>query len=110
MMSNIAIWQYIAIHSKAICNMVLTHIVASLVCSGDYFIQMVIIFSEWWSVLTTADHCGHIPARDTIKPYNMILALIVNVRMYIHFVHCTALNPILLHCDMRQYCAILLYM
>ena len=32
MMSNIAIWQYIAIHSKAICNTVLTHIVASLVC------------------------------------------------------------------------------
>ena len=30
MMSNIAIWQYIAIHSKAICNTVLTHIVASL--------------------------------------------------------------------------------
>ena len=31
MMSNIAIWQYIAIHSKAICNTVLTHIVASLI-------------------------------------------------------------------------------
>ena len=32
MMSNIAIRQYIAIHSKAIYNTVLTHIVASLVC------------------------------------------------------------------------------
>ena len=23
---------------------------------------VVVILSEWWSGLTTADHCGHIPA------------------------------------------------
>ena len=23
---------------------------------------VVVILSEWWSVPTTADHCGHIPA------------------------------------------------
>ena len=29
--SNIAIWQYIAIHSNAICNMASTHIVSPLI-------------------------------------------------------------------------------
>ena len=34
--SNIAIWQYIAIHSNAIRNMALTHIVSPLVCMCVY--------------------------------------------------------------------------
>ena len=25
---------------------------------------VVVILSEWWSVLTTADHCGHIPDQN----------------------------------------------
>ena len=37
-MSNIAIRQYITIHSKAICNTVLTHIVASLIVTPFFSI------------------------------------------------------------------------
>ena len=32
----IAIWQYIVIHSKAIRNMAMTHVVASLTASHEY--------------------------------------------------------------------------
>ena len=41
MMSNTAIRQYIAIHSKAICNTVLTHLVASL--EGAYIRKVFIL-------------------------------------------------------------------
>ena len=47
--SNIAIWQYIAIHSNAICNMASTHIVSPLVDNG-WFLAVFMIFS-WNSLI-----------------------------------------------------------
>ena len=31
---------------------------------------VVAILSEWWSVLTTANHCGHIPAIEFV--FNLV--------------------------------------
>jgi len=36
---------------------------------------VVVILSEWWLVPTTADHCGHIPAEETVGDLKRAKAL-----------------------------------